>query len=142
MRSRVVLCTSVGLLILFAFLAGMVIGKVPRDVPATVITDDIREGIPVVRIDGITGNTIVGSVSGTARVFLSGRPVLVESGSFRLPSNVITRAASGPVTGTFVASKRGKKYYPIGSPSAEKLSPANRVYFQTAQEAEKAGYHK
>jgi hypothetical protein len=40
----------------------------------------------------------------------------------------------------FVASKQGKKYYPVGSAQAENLKPENRLYFPDAAAAEAAGY--
>jgi hypothetical protein len=41
----------------------------------------------------------------------------------------------------FVASRRGKRYYPVSSREGERLVPENRLYFRTAEEAERAGYH-
>lgn len=40
----------------------------------------------------------------------------------------------------FVASKTGKKYYAIDSAAGKKIKEENRVIFNTAEEAEKAGY--
>jgi len=40
----------------------------------------------------------------------------------------------------FVASKSGKKFYPVDSASAKKIAEENRVFFKTAEEAEKAGF--
>lgn len=40
----------------------------------------------------------------------------------------------------WVASKSGKKYYSIESTAGKKIKEENRVYFATANEAEKAGY--
>jgi len=40
----------------------------------------------------------------------------------------------------FVASKRGKKYYPVRSGEAQRIVPENRVYFESALQAEGAGY--
>lgn len=42
--------------------------------------------------------------------------------------------------GQFVASKTGKKYYPVDSAGAKKIKKENRVEFDSAKEAEKAGY--
>lgn len=42
----------------------------------------------------------------------------------------------------FVASKNGSKYYPAGSPGEKRIRPENRVYFDTALDAEMAGYDK
>lgn len=42
--------------------------------------------------------------------------------------------------GTFVASKKGKYYYPSDCPSAKQLSLVNIIQFGTFEEAESAGY--
>ncbi len=48
--------------------------------------------------------------------------------------------AAKPVTGAYVASSRGKRYYPVSCNAANNLSEANKIYFATKEEAEKAGY--
>ena len=40
----------------------------------------------------------------------------------------------------FFASNRGSKYYPVGCSAGKDLKPENRVYFETREAAEKAGY--
>ena len=40
----------------------------------------------------------------------------------------------------FFASSRGKKYYPVGCTAGNTLKQENRIYFNTREEAEKAGY--
>lgn len=40
----------------------------------------------------------------------------------------------------FVASSRGKYYYPIDCSLANGLKEENRIYFKTQQEAEESGY--
>lgn len=112
--------------------------------PLAVIADDTPAPIPVVRIDGIRNGTLVGSMTGVVR--LVARDLIIFSntnGSFairdsKLLTNVIE--ISVPPGMHFVASKRGKKYYPIGSASAANLAPANRVYFPTAEAARGAGF--
>lgn len=42
----------------------------------------------------------------------------------------------------FVASKNGGKYYKAGSSGEKRIRPENRVYFETALDAEMAGYDK
>lgn len=44
--------------------------------------------------------------------------------------------------GSFVASKKGKKYYPTNCPAAKNLSQTNVIYFKDAAEAEAKGYTK
>lgn len=40
----------------------------------------------------------------------------------------------------FVASKIGKKYYPIDCAASQKLSEKNKIYFRSEDEAKLAGY--
>jgi len=40
---------------------------------------------------------------------------------------------------SFVASKNGTKYYPVGCKSANRIKDENKIYFATAQEAELEG---
>ncbi|MFA6000062.1 MAG: Ada metal-binding domain-containing protein [Candidatus Paceibacterota bacterium] len=40
----------------------------------------------------------------------------------------------------FFASSRGTKYYPLGCSAGKTIKQENRIYFNTAEEAEKAGY--
>lgn len=42
--------------------------------------------------------------------------------------------------GNYLASKRGKKYYPVDCPAANNIKVENRLYFKTATEAESKGY--
>ncbi len=45
-----------------------------------------------------------------------------------------------PSSGAFVASKKGKKYYPVDCAGAKSLSESNRIYFKDVAEAEAKGY--
>ncbi|MEN9582242.1 MAG: hypothetical protein RL641_196 [Candidatus Parcubacteria bacterium] len=40
----------------------------------------------------------------------------------------------------FVASKKGKKYYPVNCPAAKNLAVTNRIYFKDGADAEAKGY--
>ncbi len=48
--------------------------------------------------------------------------------------------ASSNVSGQFVASKTGTKYYPADCGSISRIKPENRVYFNTEKEAQEKGY--
>ena len=48
--------------------------------------------------------------------------------------------ASQTTGGAFLASKRGKKYYPRGCSAGKNIVEGNRIYFADTAEAEKAGY--
>lgn len=52
------------------------------------------------------------------------------------------KAEKPGVSGGFVASKTGKKYYASDSAQAEKIKEENRVTFATEEEAQAAGYEK
>jgi hypothetical protein len=41
---------------------------------------------------------------------------------------------------SFFASKRGKKYYTLGCSAGKTIKQENRIYFETSEQAEKAGY--
>lgn len=55
-------------------------------------------------------------------------------------TNTTPSQVSVPNTGQYVASRNGKKYYPVDCKSANRIKSENRVYFATAALAEAAGY--
>lgn len=61
------------------------------------------------------------------------------------PSNtpkqgIVALESPSPKTGNFFASKRGKKYYTISCSAGKTIKIDNRIYFETREEAEKAGF--
>jgi len=44
--------------------------------------------------------------------------------------------------GSYVASKNGKKYYPLSCSGANRIKDENKIYFNTQALAESAGYSK
>ena len=115
------------------------------DTPITVI-EDTRPLIPTIRIQGIHNGMIEGRILGDARLFFGDELLIpTASGTFAFPPNIFLKNIVDiviPSDMQFVASQRGKKYYPVGSSAGEQLIPENRIYFKTAEEAEKAGYVK
>ena len=59
--------------------------------------------------------------------------------SIKTPSTS-KQAATG--SGEYVASNRGKMYYPIDCSAANNLKVENKIYFKTIGEAEAAGYKR
>lgn len=51
-----------------------------------------------------------------------------------------TSKSPSPKIGNFFASKRGKKYYSISCGAGKTIKVDNRIYFDTREEAEKAGF--
>ena len=65
----------------------------------------------------------------------------VGTGSARSTSSPPQAVSSpAPAGARFVASSKGQVYYLLGCSAGEQLSPANRIYFQTEEEAAAAGY--
>ncbi len=50
------------------------------------------------------------------------------------------KTSSQATTGNFVASKNGTKYYPTSCSGAKRIKDANKVFYQTAAEAQADGY--
>lgn len=98
--------------------------------------------VPTVTVHGIRNSKVLGSISGDVRVFL-GNTQLSHTGSFAVAAsellvNVVD--VSIPQGMHYVASRKGQKYYPVQSASANRLKPENRIYFRTELEAQNAGY--
>lgn len=112
--------------------------------PIAVIADESSPSVPVVRIDGIRNSALVGSMNGNLRLIARDHLIVPDASGFfiihdaKLLTNMIE--VHIPPGMKFVASKRGKKYYPVASASAGNLSPANRVYFASEAAARAAGY--
>lgn len=103
---------------------------------------DTRPPIPTIHIRGIQNGLLHGKIIGNARVVFQ-QTVLTQSGIFAIDSSPLLRneiSVVVPAWAQFVASKKGKKYYPVFSAAGQRIAPANRVYFRTEEEAMRAGY--
>lgn len=56
------------------------------------------------------------------------------------PTETATQAQS--VTGNFVASKNGTKYYPLGCSGIDRIKEENKIYFENETEAAASGRTK
>jgi hypothetical protein len=112
-------------------------------IPLT-LQQDTRPLVPVVTFVGFENGYLTGTAKGTVRITGDALGVETMSGSFKIPVYNIEKIIRVPVPEgmQFVASKNGKKYYPVFSVSGQKIAPDNRIYFKTEQEAELAGYRK
>jgi len=103
-----------------------------------------RELIPTVQLFGVENGQLLGIGQGDIRFFIRGEQVSFHSdGSFQVPAGplLINEVRIHiPLGSRFVASRRGEKYYPVFTSSAERISPKNRIYFQNRANAEAAGY--
>jgi hypothetical protein len=51
-----------------------------------------------------------------------------------------TSSGQNTASGKFFASNRGKKYYPLNCSAGKSIKIENRIYFDSKEQAEKAGY--
>lgn len=123
---------------------GLRVEEVFAPPPITVLREDVHEPVPVIHMREINDGAIVGTIDQRARLVL-GEDIVVpkEDGSFRIDAkkflvNVVDVKIPHGVL--FVASSRGKNYYPVDSSAGKKLAPRNRIYFRSAAEAEAMGY--
>ena len=130
----------------FGYLAGRIIDThiAMASVSPLAVVPDTRPRVPVVNIEGIRNGFIEGMMSSGARLIIGETYVVpTASGTIRVAAapfltNHVT--VEVPVGMRFVASKAGKKYYPVNSAAGSRLKPENRVYFATEEEARRAGY--
>jgi hypothetical protein len=110
---------------------------------SNIIIGSVLVGVVIVAILGMSlmskggkGNeSMAGSVSPKAAV--SGAVQTVD-----VVGSIESASSSGIQSGSFVASKQGKKYFPSDCGSAKTIKEENRVYFGSETEAQQAGYER
>ena len=94
---------------------------------------------------GILGMVLFGG-SGDTKQPVKGIEVVQTDASSIKPSkisNVVKAGSSTSATpGSFVASKQGKKYFPVDCGTAKAIKEENKVYFGSETEAVSAGYER
>jgi len=110
------------------------------------VKEETRSPEPTVILEGLRDGKIVGSMNGGVRMWVGEMQVLPdEEGDFAVdPGPLLVNSISVlvPEGMQFVASRRGKKYYPVLAGEAHDIVPENRVYFISAADAEEAGYRR
>lgn len=56
-----------------------------------------------------------------------------------ISSSTIAGRQNNETAGQYVASKSGKKYYPVGCSGINRIKEENRIYFDSKEEAEASG---
>ena len=139
LSAALLLCTAIG------YCLGRIVAAQTMYTSAPLsLTPDTRPRVPVVRLEHVQDSYLIGRIDEDVRLFVGDEYVLpTASGTFRIPAGpLLINEVSViiPEGMHFVASKRGKYFYPVASPQGERLSPSNRVYFRTAEEAIANGY--
>lgn len=131
--------------------AGILIGwwqmqNTAEAIAKPIATPENFHTVPILSIEKIENGMMKGSSNQEIRITLpSGNTEIMAGGSFSvsvvdiLPMLKTLPAPSGAM---FVASKSGKKYYPLDHPSAFLLSPKNRVFYFSETDAIKSGKTK
>jgi hypothetical protein len=126
------------------YCSGRIVTMQTMPVPLMTLAPDSRPAVAIVDIRGVQDGHLVGSTLGEVRLFLGDQQVLSDgSGAFRVPAGALKtdeRTISVPSGMQFVASRRGKRLYPVHSAQAQQLVPENRVYFSSEEQARAAGY--
>ena len=113
----------------------------PSDI--RVIDRDISRRAPIVHINEINRGSIVGIVGTGARLIIKDEAIIPSKDrSFSIPAskflvNIVDIKV--PRNTKFVASKRGRKYYPVAS-SRWKSLKSELLFFRSKEEAEALGY--
>ena len=113
-----------------------------REVP------DLNPGTATIKFLKLENGLLKGEIAGAeARLAYDTENILsLEPGdAFEIPVYQVSlyqyySARDLPEDINYIASKNGKYYYSVLNSKAFSLTPKNRLYFKTAEEAEKAGY--
>lgn len=138
-RASVALAACAGSLVGFVLAFAL---RTDLDPPAVIRGSGATIGSVV--LEGFRDGALRGEARGPVRLYAVDDPVAIDaSGAFAIehPSlrieEVSVRVPSGM---SFVASRKGKKYYAVDSAAGERIAPQNRVYFPDASSAERAGF--
>lgn len=133
------------LLLIFGYLLGRIVTShfitEEHSLHVTAMTGAL---VPIIEIGNVRDGFLEAEVSGTVRVFLQKKILLPdERGIIRIPSKqFLTQfiTVHVPEWASFVASKKGTKYYSVGSSAGQNIVPGNRIYFHDEESAMNAGY--
>ena len=131
--------------VLLGCTAGLALSFLWRSDHVAFTIGDVSQRVPTVVIESAPAGVFRGSIIGSGRLLLGNNTVTVDGSRHftgvmagSLPREVTVMVPEGM---QFVASKSGKKYYPVTSAMGDRILPQNRVYFHDVHAAEVAGYH-
>jgi hypothetical protein len=111
-----------------------------------IVFSPMREQIvPVLTLEKIENGVLMGKSNVSEfRLQTNENNILVfHDESFRMDITDIlplSQKIPAPEGSQFVASSRGKKYWALDTPEAALLTPKNRIFFKSAEEAQSKGY--
>lgn len=91
---------------------------------------------------GILGAVLFGGSSEVKQPVKGIEVVQTDTSSVKSPKTVIAGTSTSASASSFVASKQGKKYFPVDCGTAKAIKEENKVYFGSESEAVSAGYER
>lgn len=135
-------CTLCVSIVIIVFFSGIYCGV--RMIGYSQSYNATLASVPTISLERIVNQQLEGQVHGSVRFILGDERIELHPNTpFRIPATVLLTHYTEieiPEGMLYVASKKGKKYYPVASRAAQSITPSNRQYFATAQEAVQAGY--
>jgi micrococcal nuclease len=104
-------------------------------------TFEIEVGVSFIIIMVGLSSFYLGKHSSSSQI-LSKEMIEIESNSQEATTTQAKGVPKGAEKGQFMASKTGKRYYPLWCAAGQRIAEKNRVYFASAIEAEKTGLTK
>lgn len=138
--SSVTLALSVGVFV------GLVCSFSMRDSRPPIAVSGSGATVAAVTFDGFRDGLLRGRSAGPVRLFAGDLAVEVApDGTFAFDHpgfHIEEVTVPVPPGMRFVASRKGKNYYPVASAGGGRIAPGNRVYFPDAGSAEAAGFSR
>ena len=105
---------------------------------------DVPEQVPTVHLQGIRNGEVFGTVAGRARLVIGNQVLLKHTfTNFSVPAGPLLThqiTIEIPEGMNYIASKRGKKLYPVTSKRVRTIPPQDRLYLATVIEGVEAGF--
>jgi len=124
----------IGLLLIAVGLGSFVLGRLSA-------SSSVAEGV---RICTVEESTLTKSAPAAPQVSPTVAPVpavrRAPAPEPQAQTAAVSTAEGGRVEGSYVASKSGKAYHLPWCPGAQRIKEENKVWFQSKEEAEAAGY--
>lgn len=121
-----------------------------RRLPPIQPVGEVNEHVSTLTVVDIEQGTLIASTNDPQLRLISGEHTLLPDENLEFELELTHLGYLGdrrpivkheiPEWANFVASKSGKYFYEIDEKSAKRLSPANRNYFATAEDAKNAGF--
>lgn len=91
---------------------------------------------------GVLGVVLFGGSSEVKQPVKGIEVVQADTSTSKTTKEAMVGTTTSASSGSFVASKQGKKYFPVDCGTAKAIKEENKVYFGSETEAVSAGYER